>query len=852
MTGASGEPLGRYDGDIQWRGRRAVGFIAHVRKVGEPQSLQAHLSGVGFKASKSAAKIGLARQGELMGLLHDLGKYSSAFQAYLKSATGILNQDEDDEYVDADRLRGRIDHSTAGAQVVWRELAKHGPLGSIVGQMLALCIASHHSGLIDCLSSDHQSVGDGVFTRRMQKVDDRSHLAEVWSRIDAPIRERVIALLADSDMVAEIQAMLGRIVLATPDKSDKGFIAQQQLGLLVRFLFSCLIDADRLDTAMFEKPNANRHRPNGDYIDWPILADRLGRRLAEFAPRERIDQLRQDIAQHCLDGASRGRGIYTLTVPTGGGKTLASLRFALHHSALHRMDRVIYVIPFTSIIDQNAEVVRAILEPESDSASHGQIVLEHHSNLTPEAQGWREKILTENWDAPVIYTTMVQLLETLFGAGTRGARRMHQLANAVLIFDEVQSLPVNCVHLFNNAMHFLVDHCHSTVVLCTATQPLLDKVDVGRGAIRLKADSELMPDVGGLFADLKRVDVLDRHKPGGWTEGEVAALARKETVEAGSCLVIVNTKKAALALYRLGKSEMAIPVFHLSTSMCPAHRKRILAVIRHRLSSRFDERKPLLCVSTQLIEAGVDVDFGAVIRYAAGLDSIAQAAGRCNRNGRRATGRVHVVNPTEENLTRLNDIRIGVEKTRRILNDYKDDPARFDHDLLGPKAIDWYYQNYFFARQNDMSYPVSAETLGHDDTLLNLLSVNSVACEEHGRRHGQMPPLYLRQSFMAAARAFKAINAPTQGVIVPYGKAGRDLINDLCAAFDAEKDGRLLRRAQQFTVNVFPHELAKLQDAGAVHPVQDGTQILHLDPRYYSPEFGLVTEPINPMETLIS
>ncbi|MEO6623528.1 MAG: CRISPR-associated helicase/endonuclease Cas3, partial [Burkholderiaceae bacterium] len=490
----------------------------------------------------------------------------------------------------------------------------------------------------------------------------------------------------------------------------------------------------------------------------------------------------------------------------------------------------------------------AILEPEDDMGSRGRIVLEHHSNLTPEVQGWREKILTENWDAPVIYTTMVQLLETLFGAGTRGARRMHQLANAVLIFDEIQSLPVNCVHLFNNAINFLVDHCNSTVVLCTATQPLLDKVEANRGAARLLPGSELMPDVGALFADLKRVDVIDQQKAGGWTTAEIATLARDEVQASGSCLVIVNTKKAARELYQLCVAGTLTPVYHLSTSLCPWHRKEILREVRDRL----DGLLPVLCISTQLIEAGVDVDFGAVIRHAAGLDSIAQAAGRCNRNGRNATGRVHVVNPAQENLRWLDDIRIGLEKTKRILNDYRENPARFDHSLLGPKAMDWYYQNYFFARQNDMSYPVSANTLGHDDTLLNLLSSNPVACEEHGRRMGQMPKLYLRQSFMGAAKAFKAIDAPTQGVIVPYGEAGRELINDLCAAYEVGKQYDLLHRAQQFTVNVFPHELAKLQEAGAVHSVQEGTRILHLDPRYYSAEYGLVTEAILPMETLLS
>lgn len=823
-------------------------YIAHVRKDSDRQTLQGHLVGVACLARSHAAKIGLGDLGELLGLLHDLGKYGDAFQQYLKAAKGILNQDED--YVNADSLRGKIDHSTAGAQIVWRELGKQLPLGSMVGQTLALCIASHHSGLIDCLSADNNRIGEDIFSQRMAKADGRTHLTEAWGKFDALLRERACQLLADPALTAAFLEKLRHIVLKAPGKTDKGFVARQQIGLLVRYLFSCLIDADRLDTATFEKPKANRHRPQGNYVDWESLIGRLEVHLAKLPARTPIDDFRRDIARRCLDGAQRHRGIFTLSVPTGGGKTLASLRFGLHHAGKYRMDRIIYVIPFTSIIDQNAKVVREILEPVEERASRSRIVLEHHSNLTPEVQGWREKMLTENWDAPVIYTTMVQFLETLFGAGTRGARRMHQLANAVVIFDEIQSLPVKCVHLFNNALQFLVDFCNSTAVLCTATQPLLGKVDPLQGALRLSEESELMPNVGRLFESLKRVEVVDSRKPGGYREDEIADLAESQLIEGSSGLIIVNTKTGARSLYQKCKSRADGFVTHLSTSMCPAHRKQVLADIVSRLDPGGDERQPVLCVSTQLIEAGVDVDFGFVIRYMAGLDSIAQAAGRCNRHGRRSKGNVYIVNPAQENLSRLPDIAIGIVKAERILDDYRSDPARFDHNLLGPKAMDCYYENYFFARCRDMSYPVSAETLGHDDNLLNLLSTNPIAGDEYGRRHGEKPPIYLQQSFMAAAKAFKAIDAPTQGVIVPYDSEGRALINDLCAAFEVEKQYDLLRRAQQFTVNVFSHELEKLQDAGAVHPVQEGTRILHLDSRYYSAEFGLVTEPVNPMEVL--
>lgn len=819
-------------------------FIAHARKAdGVTQPLEEHLGGVAAWAKLFASKINLGDQGELLGLLHDLGKYSREFQAYIQSATGLLNQDEDDDYVDAASLRGRIDHSTAGAQLIWSELSNQGELGRLVGQMLALCVASHHSGLIDCLTPE----GEDAFGKRMQKSAKRTFLDEVLAVADREIIDRARALLKTSQFVEGLQSRLARIGISE-SASGKSVVAQQQIGLLVRLLFSCLIDADRVDTANFEKPRATRNRMHGHYEDWTVLVRRLESHLATFERRHPIDGLRADIAQHCLDAADRPKGLYTLTVPTGGGKTLASLRFALHHAARHGMDRVIYAIPFTSIIDQNADVVRKVLEPTDAPASQGRVVLEHHGNLTPEQQGWREKMLSENWDAPVIYTTNVQLLETLFGAGTRGARRMHQLANAVIVFDEIQTLPVNCVHIFNNAISFLVEQCGSTVVLCTATQPLLDRVNPDYGSLRILKSHELMPDVQGLFDKLKRVEIVNQRKPGGWANEEIADLALKECRRAGSCLVVVNTKASALSLYKICMARQVAPVVHLSTSMCPAHRKRILQIIRHRLNWG----KPVLCISTQLIEAGVDVDFGAVIRFTAGLDSIAQAAGRCNRHGRHETGIVHILKARDEHLGSLTDISVGQEKAERVLADFEDNPEKFSNDRIGPVAMEWFYENYFFARSSEMSYPLPTRDIGRNDTLLNLLSGNTLATAEYRTRSSGNSVPHLRQSFMTAAKAFKAIDAPTRGVIVPYGKAGRALVAELCAAFEVDKQFELLKRAQQYTVNVFPNMLDALLDARAVHPVQDGTDILHLDSRYYSPEFGLTNEPVGTMEVLIS
>ena len=304
-----------------------------------------------------------------------------------------------------------------------------------------------------------------------------------------------------------------------------------------------------------------------------MLIERLRTVIRTFETKNRVDELRKEISSHCFLPAQRQRGFFTLTVPTGGGKTLACLRFALHRAQVHDMDRIIYIIPFTSIIDQNAQVVREILEPANCPEDTGKIVLEHHSNIGADAQSWKEKLLTENWDAPVVYTTMVQFLEALFGAGTRGARRMHQLANAVIVFDEIQTLPIKCVHLFNNAINFLVDHCGSTVVLCTATQPLLGSVDQKKGALKLSEENELMPDVGKLFVDLKRVHVHDFRKSPGWSYLEIAVLSIEQVKDYGSCLVVVNTKKAARIIFEEAEKDN-FEIFHLSTGMCPAHRKQ--------------------------------------------------------------------------------------------------------------------------------------------------------------------------------------------------------------------------------------------------------------------------------------
>lgn len=815
-------------------------FIAHKRKSdGVCQPLSTHLLEVGELAATFAKKINAEDAGRLIGLLHDFGKYSKEFQVYIKSATGEINPDEDD-YVDAKDMKGRVDHSTAGAQYIWNCWKNMGAAGQgeLCGQILALCIASHHSGLVDAFGIDDKP----TFSDRMMKADEKVHLKECLSSVELELFKRIEAL-ANKDTIISLFSQLKGII----DFNAPTAIGFFNLGFFTRFLFSCLIDADRLNSAEFEEPaRLEERKTNSGPVNWGLAIARLENHLAGLAVRNYVDELRREISDNCKKNASKPQGIYTLTVPTGGGKTYASLRYALHHAKHHGLERIIYVIPYTSIIEQNAMVVRDVLEQEGDTRHW---VLEHHSNLEPEQQSWQTKLVSENWDAPIVMTTMVQLLETLFSGGTKSVRRLHQLASSVLVFDEIQTLPINCVHIFCNAMNFLVQNCKTTAVLCTATQPLLNELkSPDKGQLNIPASNELAGDFERHFADLRRVDINNQIKYGGWNATEIIELAVEQFNEVGSCLVIVNTKAWAQELYQGCAEQLSKSlIFNLSTSQCPAHRKLLLSEVKKRLAN--DE--PVLCISTQLIEAGVDVDFASVIRFLAGLDSIAQAAGRCNRNGRLKNaqgelikGQVYVINPQQESTGFLKDIEVGKSKAARVLSE--------SHaDMLSPEAITQYFRYYFFERANDMSYPLKSK--GHrSENLLNLLSDRKGCNSNFGDRKNKIP--LLKQAFMEAGKQFKAIDAPTQAVIVQYGEAGKQLVAELCSVakeFDAHRYYQLLRKAQKYSVNVFPNVWQKLIAEDGVHEVQPGHGIYFLDERYYHPDFGLSTEPVNTVTPMV-
>ena len=805
--------------------------IAHVRKLdGLQQLLIDHLLETSTISGQLAAKLNLGFVGELLGLMHDFGKYSRKFQKYLHDETGLFNPDLDDE--ESTPNDSKVDHSTAGAQWVYRELRKFGAeqgIGELFGQMLGLCIASHHGeGLIDCLDGE----GNPKWIERFNKTDELTHLAECERNADEAVQQKAKELAGEN----LIRSLLNVVKPILSDQATNNKIKEFYLGCLTRFLFSCLIDADRINSSDFEREDQKDVRRLTEKPDWQSAINQLEAKLAGFKNRYPIDEIRRRISDDCLKRAADSQGIYTLTVPTGGGKTLASLRYALHHAQKHNLDRIIYIIPYTSIIDQNAQAVREILGEDW--------VLEHHSNLEPEKQSWQDKLLSENWDKPIVFTTMVQFLDAWFGGGTRGARHIHPMTNSVLIFDEIQTLPIKCVHLFCNVLNWLTEFGRSTAVLCTATQPLLGESGLqnfpegkresiaARGLLRLPENAEIMgkhQDLDKLFADLSRVEIRFNEKAGGWNVDEAGAFLLEQFQTTPSCLFIVNTKKWAQELYQYCKAQNVPPeaLFHLSTHQCAAHRKAIFDTIKTRL----ENKQPVICISTQLIEAGVDISMACVIRSLGGLDSIAQAAGRCNRHGEKEDkGRVWVLNLQEQDFTRiLPDIQAGKTHAERVFRDFA------GQDILQPAAMERYFEYYFYQRSDEMSYSVKNSATG---SLLDWLSDNALNSygEKNNKRSKPLP--LLMQSFKSAGRAFQAIDAPTHAVIVPYGE-GAELIAKLCGEWDPKEMYDAKKKSQSYSVNVFPNVWDKLQKENALHETIEGSGIYYLNERYYNDEFGL-------------
>lgn len=728
------------------------GPVAHVAQDGRVHALDEHLRAVAKLAADHASAFDGAPCAELAGLWHDLGKYAGDFQDKLRAAGALAT----DMHVETDSdvaARKKVDHSTAGALLAAQR-------ASSPGLPIVFAIAGHHAGLPDW--------------------------AALLERLALRGQMRLDAALTGAPPID----ILGRHVPPLPHRltlsSKRDYEAWRHLELFTRFVFSSLCDADFLDTEAFF--DASRTAQRGNHLSLAALASRLTAYIDTLTRDDTVvNRVRAEVRDACIAGASRARGVLTLTVPTGGGKTLAAMELALRHAQHHSLRRVVVAIPYTSILEQNAAVYRRAFGLADDDVS----VLEHHASTDPTKETARSRVACENWDPPVVVTTNVQLLESLFAHRTSTCRKLHNLARSVIILDEAQTLPIGMLAPTTDVLEALVRDYGCTVILCTATQPALT-----RSVLRdcgLTAMTEVIPDPDALADRLRRVDVdwSAARKETSWNE-LAATLATQTDV-----LAIVHRRDDARQLCAaVDACTGDKSTLHLSALMCPAHRKQVLGEIHARKKGG----EPVRLVSTQLVEAGVDLDFPVVYRALAGFDSLTQAAGRCNREGRlEGRGKLHVylapTRPPEGILTR------AFEVARSMLRD--------DLDLFAPSVHREYFERLY--RAGD----------GAHDT-------------------GGVQRLRAELSFEKVAEKYRIIDDDWSApIVVPFDPQTRRALAELDRLGPSRARLRVLGRA---TVNVSKKDLAGWLRSGTAVPHGDETVHALVQDSAYDARFGLVPD----------
>ena len=701
------------------------------------QTLQSHLVNVGEMAAEFAQVFGAQEIACQTGKLHDLGKYSEAFDRRLHGGPSV-------------------DHATAGAKIAVERW------GNVIGKLMAFCIAGHHAGLAN---------GNG-------EGDNRRTLKQ---RLALQFGADIPAL----DNLWQQEIKLPQNLPAPPLKADAHhpFFSY---AFFTRMLYSCLVDADYLDTEAFYLKLENKASERGGYPDLNTLQHNFNQFINDFrrriaqAPEQTeaekrnaaLNRLRSEILEHAVEQAAQPQGLFTLTVPTGGGKTFTSMAFALEHAKQHGMRRVIYVIPFTSIIEQNAAEFRKAFGELGEQA-----VLEHHSTfddgkLQNEATKDKLRLASENWDAPIVVTTAVQFFESLFADRSSRCRKLHNIAGSVIILDEAQMLPLNLLLPIMQAIKELAQNYRCSIVMCTATQPA---VQAENGFYRgFENVREIAPKPTALFNKLRRTTM---QHIGTQTDADLLA----KLGEHPQMLVIVNNRRHARSLYDQAKHLDG--TFHLTTLMCAKHRSQKLDEIRGRLKNG----EPCRVIATSLIEAGVDVDFPLVMRAEAGLDSVAQAAGRCNREGKRPSENSFVwIFAPEEQWKAPPELATQAAVMRLTADSFSD-------DLLSTQAVAAYFAELYQLKGSELDNKKILKM--HNDT-------------------GQS----LDFPFQTIADKFRMIESHMQPLIIPFDVDAENLISSL---HHADHIGGLLRKLQPYTVQIPEKALAALYKAGRIEPINE-------------------------------
>ncbi|WP_153732962.1 CRISPR-associated helicase Cas3' [Sporosarcina obsidiansis] len=779
-------------------------LIAHIRQSDfVEQSVQEHLEEVAKLARSYGDSVGLGAHAELSGLLHDMGKFTVHFTTYLKDAVleNIIAGD-------------KIDHSTAGAKYLFEQYGGQDPIQDYVIETVGMVVLSHHSGMQNFVQPD---LKPSDYVRRVTN-EQLPYFEEVVFNFESITGnvEKVERLLAEAK-----EEMKKFIQLVKPLGH-----ANIYLTLMQKLVFSCLVDADRTNTRCFEE-NSSVPDENNEAVFEEGYRHLMEKVTDWQKNRKGINALRNDMSESCDKRADLPSAIYTLTIPTGGGKTYASLRYALKHAKKYNKSRIIYVVPYTTILEQNAKEVREIIkQPEAVLEHHGNVIddegLDNGTDYYDTPYHKNMQLGRDNWDYPIIFTTMVQFLDAFYQKGTRKSRRLHNMTDAIIVFDEVQSVPYQHRELFHSAVNFLHAIGRSSIILCTATQPAnhaaIKQIEV---PVLLAKEPEMIPHLDDVVDAFKRVNITSKVDLEGWDAKQIANFTETLLEDRDSVLIILNTKSAVKKLYQELEILQDTYIAHLSTSMCPMHRKVELEKIKGKLG-----KEKVVCVSTQLIEAGVDISFESVIRSLAGLDSIAQAAGRCNRHAERELGDVYVIRAKDENLSKLPEIRIGAEVTDHYILTNPELAER----LLHPKTIETYFTH--FLAQAKREIPIAPAGLDYD--LLTLLRGSLARKQPKKTKSSGM--------FKTIEKHFEAIHSPTTAVLVPYEKEGEEIIASLNEQIhDFTLFNKLIKKAQQYSVNLYSHELRILSNEGLIESLHDDS-IYCLKEKAYDLKYGVTLE----------
>lgn len=793
-------------------------YISHF-KNNRIQTVKEHNLNVANLTSKYASKINFTNTGFLIGYLHDIGKYNPKFQNYILN---VKNLTENHKEKEIEKL-SKVDHGRIGGMFLYEKFHDTKDLyQKFLIEICSMCITYHHGGLEDFIKPD--TLFETPLITRIKNYDE-------------DYKEAIINFNNENEI--NIEDILEKSVNEFKNFFNK--FGKENLYFLTIFLYSCLIDADRTDTMSFSDNKKYIEKE----IDFNVLLNKINnfhKKQIKESKKTKINNLRNKIYNICLNAGNLKNGIYTLTVPTGGGKTISSMAFALKHIITNNLDRVIYNIPYTSIIEQNAQVFRSILGEEN--------VLEYHSNVINDNKeklftglikdcnideiNDMYKTLTHRWNNVCITTTFVQFFNTFFSIGTQNIRRFHNLANSVIIFDEVQMMPIKCIGIFSMMCNFLKDICHSTIILCSATQPAFEEIKFKESEFekfKIKIDGEIIPNPQYYYNEFKRVNVIDKRKSKGYEPDEIANLISEGNKKFNSTLIVCNTKKEAKSIY--SSLKISDNIYLLTTNLCPKHRKKIINEMKEKLSKGIK----ITCVSTQLIQAGVDISFGLVIRIIAGLDEIQQSSGRCNRNGEQEHAETWIINFKNEKLGTLIEIKNGQE----IISDlYKLDE---NIDILSIKSVKNYFKGYYngtYKKDKEFLY-IFKDIKIDNNTICQQIAFDKDFYIKYLKSIKEND-LSMPFCFKTINKEFNFIENNTYSVIVPF-EDSKNIITQLLSSKTIKEKIKYLEGLQQYTVNLYANNFEKLLSINAIKETEiQGVFVLSED--YYDDKFGVLEEPI--------